>query len=357
MYDFGVIGAGIAGATFACLAKRAGASVAVVERSEIGGACATEEAEGIIVHKHGAHIFHTDDEEVWSFVNEICDFQPFINSPKAMNKWRIFSMPINMNTMNEMWGVVSPAVAHMKIERHRVPNKNPQTIEEYALATVGRDIYELLIRDYTEKQWGKKCSEHPASILKRIPVRFTYDNNYFGDKYQGIPVGGYSCLIGEMLKGIPIVAEDFRLEDAKRFRRVVYTGSVDELFGCDDGVLGYRTLKFEHEAHDSENVQGVAVMNYTSAEVPYTRKIEHRHFDRGCKSHVSIVTTETPVEYELGMPRYYPLADEENKALYGRYKARAEMEGIKLLGRLGEYRYMNMDEAVKSAMRLWREFA
>lgn len=354
-YDLLVVGAGLFGSVIAFEANQRGKSVLVLDRrGHIGGNCYTRVVEGIDVHVYGAHIFRTSDRAVWDFMGKFCEFNNFVNSPIANFHGEIYNMPFNMNTFHELWGVATPDEAHDAIERTRVPNDHPKNLEEHVLNLVGRDIYEKLVRGYTEKQWGRPCSELPASIMRRIPLRFTYDNNYFRDPLQGIPKGGYTPIFEQMLGGVDVeLGVDF-LKDRKRWASmadlVVFTGPIDEYFEYGFGPLEYRALRFEHEVVDSPNVQGVAVMNYTDAETPYTRTIEHKHFEFGTQKK-SVISREYPATWHVGEEPYYPMEDEGNRLRYARYRALADREsGVCFGGRLGEYRYYDMQDTVKSAL-------
>lgn len=352
MLDFLVVGAGLSGATFAYLAKISGYSVKVIERKEkVGGMCSTSEQHGIMVHEHGAHIFHTSDAEVWHLLNSVCEFEPFINTPKACHGGRIFSLPVNMNTFNELWGVTTPKDAISQIQRQKEHFEKIENAEQYLLSTVGRDLYEAIFKDYTAKQWGRPCSELSPEIVKRVPIRFAFDNNYFNDKYQGIPTCGYSALILRMLDGVEIERGDYMLGDYGA-KTVIYTGALDELLGYKYGELAYRSLEFTSEYYpDIDNYQGVAVVNNCDIKHMYTRTIEHKHFSRR-EVKGTIITHEVPRKYREGLERYYPITDYVNMTLYEMYKSDLPSNVIPL-GRLAEYRYINMDEAVGNALRLF----
>ena len=361
MFDYLIIGAGLFGATFANLAKKAGKSVLVIDkRPHIAGNCYTENVEGINVHKYGAHIFHTSNKNVWRFVNSFVEFNRYTNSPIAMSKGWYYNLPFNMNTFNQMWGTATPDAARAKIEEQKAEiiaslnGREPANLEEQALSLVGRDIFETLIKEYTEKQWGRKCSELPASIIKRLPVRYTYDNNYFNDLYQGIPCGGYTQLVAKMLEGIEIrLNTDFfehRSELESVAEKIIYTGPIDEFFDYQFGTLDYRSLNFETEVLDTDNFQGNAVVNYIDADVPYTRIIEHKHFEFGQQAK-TVITREYPQAWSLGKERYYIVNDEKNSALYAKYKTLAERQSkVVFGGRLAEYKYYDMDDVIERAM-------
>ena len=359
MYDFLVIGSGLFGAVFAHEAHSAGKRVLMLERrSHVGGNVYCEEKEGIRIHKYGAHIFHTSDREVWDYVNRFVSFNNYINSPVANYRGELYNLPFNMNTFAKMWGVTTPAEAAAKIEEQRraAGIKEPQNLEEQAISLIGTDIYTKLIKGYTEKQWGRSCTELPAFIIRRLPVRYTFDNNYFNDRYQGIPVGGYNRLIRTLLDGIEVcTGEDYNLPAIREryrdaARTIVYTGAIDAYFGYALGTLAYRGLRFETERLAEENHQGVAVMNYTAREIPYTRIIEHKHFEFGTQP-VTYITREYPADWHPGEEAYYPLNNAENQSLYAKYAALAKKEPHTIFGgRLAEYRYYDMDDVIRSAL-------
>ena len=356
MYDYLIVGSGLFGAVFVHEAKKAGKSVLVLERrNHVGGNVYCEEKDGINIHKYGAHIFHTSYEDVWAYVNQFVTFNNFINSPVANYQGHLYNLPFNMNTFRELWDIVTPAQAKAIIAEQRQAIKGePQNLEEQAISLVGTDIYTKLIKGYTEKQWGRSCTELPAFIIKRLPVRYTFDNNYFNDRYQGIPVGGYNKLIEALLDGIEVrTGVDF-LKDRTAYqsmaRKVVYTGSIDEYFDYKLGQLEYRGLHFETERLEEENHQGVAVVNYTEREVPYTRIIEHKHFEFGTQP-VTYITREYPADWHRGEEAYYPVNNERNQQLYQQYAALAEQEANTIFGgRLAEYKYYDMDDVIKSAL-------
>ena len=359
MYDFLIIGSGLFGAVFAHEAHSAGKRVLMLERrSHVGGNVYCEEKEGIRIHKYGAHIFHTSDREVWDYVNRFVSFNNYINSPVANYRGELYNLPFNMNTFAKMWGVTTPAEAAAKIEEQRraAGIKEPQNLEEQAISLIGTDIYTKLIKGYTEKQWGRSCTELPAFIIRRLPVRYTFDNNYFNDRYQGIPVGGYNRLIRALLDGIEVcTGEDYNLPAIREryrdaARTIVYTGAIDAYFGYALGTLAYRGLRFETERLEEENHQGVAVMNYTAREIPYTRIIEHKHFEFGTQP-VTYITREYPADWHPGEEAYYPLNNAENQSLYAKYAALAKKEPHTIFGgRLAEYRYYDMDDVIRSAL-------
>ncbi len=367
-YDFVIVGAGLFGSVLARELADAGKRVLVLERRKAaGGNIRCEIREGIPVHLYGAHIFHTSIREVWEYVNRFTAFHPFVNSPVANYKGELYNLPFNMNTFYQMWGVRTPAEAREKISEQQGSGAtdSPGNLEEQALALVGRDIYEKLVKGYTEKQWGRDCRELPAFIIRRLPLRFRYDNNYFNDRWQGIPDGGYNGLIEKLLAGAEIsLGTDF-LRDKEYFTRnakqVIYTGAIDEYFDYELGELEYRGLRFEHERLETDNFQGVAVMNFTDRETPYTRIIEHKHFETQnaslTEAPVTILTKEYPAKWTRGDDAFYPVNDEHNQALYEAYRKRAMAEGIRFGGRLGEYRYYDMDRTVESALALARSLA
>ncbi len=366
-YDFVIAGAGLFGAVVAHELRTAGRKVLVVERRPaVGGNIRCEDREGIPVHLYGAHIFHTSLPEVWDYVNRFADFRPFVNSPVANYKGELYNLPFNMNTFYQMWGVRTPAEARAKIDSQRgdAPGE-PRNLEEQAISLVGRDIYKKLIKGYTEKQWGRDCTELPAFIIRRLPLRFTFDNNYFNDRWQGIPAGGYNGLIENLLEGVEVrLSVDFLKERevlSKEADRVIYTGAIDEYFDYELGELEYRGLRFEHERIETANHQGVAVMNFTDRETPYTRSIEHKHFAVGdaalAEKPVTVVTKEYPAEWQRGDDAYYPVNDEKNQVLHEEYLARAASENVIFGGRLGEYKYYDMDKTVERALALARSIA
>lgn len=359
-YDYLVVGAGLSGAVFANAAKQAGKSVLVIDRREhIAGNVYTEEVDGINVHKYGAHIFHTSRKEVWNYVNRFAEFNNYINSPIANYHGKMYNMPFNMNTFCKIWpDVVTPADARAKIAEQvaRENISNPENLEEQALSLVGRDIFETLVKGYTEKQWGRDCKDLPASIIKRLPCRFTFDNNYFNDRYQGIPVGGYTKMVERMLDGIEVHCgveyADLIVDRPDVASRTIYCGPIDAYFNYELGHLEYRSLRFETEALDEFDHQGVAVVNYTAREVPYTRIIEHKHFEFGTQP-TTIITREYPADWKPGDEPYYPINDARNEGLYKKYSELAEQEGdVVFAGRLGGYKYYDMDKAIAAAFDL-----
>ena len=357
-YDYLIVGAGLFGAVFACEAEKQGKKCLVIDkRSHIGGNVYTYEQAGIQVHKYGAHIFHTSDEKVWQYVNQFAEFNRYTNCPVARYEDEIYNLPFNMNTFHKLWGVITPEEAKAKIAEQvtEAGIVQPSNLEEQAISMVGKDIYEKLIAGYTAKQWGRPCKELPAFIIQRLPVRFTYDNNYFNDRYQGIPEEGYTAMITSMLEGIEVRTGVDYLEHRTEYEgvaeKIMYTGPIDEYFGYALGKLEYRSLRFETEILDEENHQGVAVVNYTDRETPYTRVIEHKHFNFGTQPK-TVVTKEYPAEWQEGMEPYYPVNNEQNAVLYQKYAALAATEeGITFGGRLGLYQYFDMDKVVEAALK------
>ena len=360
-FDYLIVGAGLYGAVFAQKAMEAGKTCLVLEkRAHIAGNIYTEAVEGIQVHRYGAHIFHTSNSEVWEYVRRFATFNRYTNSPVANYKGEIYNLPFNMNTFNKMWGVITPAEARAEIERQRAARyvAEPKNLEEQAINLVGTDIYEKLVKHYTEKQWGRPCTELPAFIIKRLPVRFIYDNNYFNALYQGIPVGGYTAMVEKMLEGAEVrLGVDYLADKAAwdaLAGKVVYTGPIDAYFGYRLGALAYRSVRFETETLDMENYQGNAVVNYTDAETPYTRIIEHKHFEFGAQPK-TVISREYSAEWKVGDEPYYPVNDEANGALYQQYKALAEGEEKVIFGgRLGEYKYYDMDRVIEAALAAWK---
>lgn len=369
-YDYLIVGSGLFGATFAYLAKKAGKKCLVIDkRPHLGGNVYCEKVEGINVHQYGAHIFHTSNKKVWDFVNSIVEFNRYTNCPVANYKGKLYNLPFNMNTFYQMWGVLTPEEAKAKIEEQKkealdaLNGREPQNLEEQALCLVGKDIFEKLIKEYTEKQWGRKCTELPAFIIKRLPVRLVFDNNYFNDKYQGIPVGGYNQLIDGLLEGIVCkTGVDFfhsEYKDWKKYAdKLVYTGAIDEYFGYSLGKLDWRTVSFKTRIENTPNYQGNAVVNYTSHEVPYTRVIEHKHFEMfgqdvyNCPK--TVVSEEYSTEYKEGMEPYYPVNDERNNLLAEQYRQLAEKETDVIFGgRLAQYKYYDMAPVIEQVLSLF----
>lgn len=357
-YDYLIVGSGLFGSIFAYEASQKGKKCLVIDkRNHIGGNVYTKEIEGINVHKYGAHIFHTSNKEVWEYIQKFAEFNRYTNSPIAKYKNEIYNMPFNMNTFNKLWGVITPKEAKAKIEEQIKESGiiDPKNLEEQAISLVGKDIYEKLIKGYTQKQWGRPCHELPSFIIKRLPVRFTYDNNYFNDLYQGIPIGGYTQIIEKMLKGIDVRMNcDFfehREELEKIAHKIVFTGMIDEYYDYCYGELEYRSLKFEEELLDTDNYQGNAVVNYNEYEIPYTRIIEHKHFEYG-QQDKTMITREYPSSWQKGDEPYYPMNDERNNELYARYKELADKEDKVIFGgRLGMYKYFDMHHVIDEALK------
>ncbi|WP_343689610.1 UDP-galactopyranose mutase [Chitinophaga sp.] len=357
-YDYLIVGAGLFGAVFAYEAGKAGKKCLVVDkRSHTGGNVYCENIDGINVHKYGAHIFHTSNKDIWDYVNQFAVFNRYTNSPLANYKGELYNLPFNMNTFYQLWKVATPEAAQMKIREQveKLNIKEPKNLEEQALSLVGPDIYNKLIKDYTEKQWGRPATELPAFIIKRLPLRFTYDNNYFDDKYQGIPEGGYNVIIDKMLANADICLNvDFFAERealSERAHKIVYTGMIDQYFNYCYGKLEYRSLHFEHEQRNIPNYQGNAVVNYTDKETPYTRIIEHKHFEFGTQP-VTVVTKEYPADWSEGKEPYYPINDDRNSNLYKQYKELAEKEmNVIFGGRLAEYKYYDMHHIIAHALK------
>lgn len=374
MYDYLIVGSGLFGATFAHLARKQGKRCLVIDkRPHAGGNIYCQDAEGIRVHQYGAHIFHTSNRRVWDFVNSLVEFNRYTNSPVARYGKSLYNLPFNMNTFYQMWGVTTPQEAMNKIEEQRQEVlkrmqsegiAQPRNLEEQALLLIGSDIYERLIKGYTEKQWGRKCTDLPAFIIKRLPVRFVYDNNYFNDRYQGIPIGGYNRLIEALLEGVEVRLNTDYFSHRDEFnalaKEVVFTGKIDEFYDYRFGNLEYRTVRFEHEVLDMPNYQGNAVVNYTEAEVPYTRIIEHKHFEsfgeEVYQNPKTVVSKEYSTEWQSGMEPYYPVNDERNSLLYQQYKQLADQESHVIFGgRLAEYKYYDMAPIVERVMRMFEE--
>ena len=371
-YDYLIVGSGLFGATFAYLAKKAGKKCLVIDkRPHLGGNVYCEKVEGINVHQYGAHIFHTSNKKVWDFVNSIVEFNRYTNCPVANYKGKLYNLPFNMNTFYQMWGVLTPEEAKAKIEEQKkealaaLNGREPQNLEEQALCLVGKDIFEKLIKEYTEKHWGRKCTDLPAFIIKRLPVRWVFDNNYFNDKYQGIPIGGYNRLIDGLLEGIECkTGKDFfhsEYKDWKKYAdKLVYTGAIDEYFGYSLGKLDWRTVSFKTRIENTPNYQGNAVVNYTSHEVPYTRVIEHKHFEMfgqdvyNCPK--TVVSEEYSTEYKEGMEPYYPVNDERNNLLADQYrKLAANEENVVFGGRLAQYKYYDMAPVIEQVMEYFKK--
>jgi UDP-galactopyranose mutase len=372
MFDYLIVGAGLFGAVFAREATQKGKTCLVIDRRDhVAGNIYTEEIEGIAVHVFGAHIFHTSDREVWEYVNRFAEFNNYVNAPVAIYRNELYNLPFNMNTFAQMWGVLTPDEARQKIaeQRKEMEGKEPTNLEEQAISLVGRDIYEKLIKGYTEKQWGRKCTELPPFIIKRLPVRFVYDNNYFNDSYQGVPIGGYNKLIDGLLEGSDTMVNVDFFEERKKsnspfsilnsqFDKIVFTGKIDEFYDYRFGKLEYRTVRFEHEVKDTPNYQGLAQINYTDAAVPYTRIIEHKHFEAFAaeveKNPKTVISREYSVEWEEGMEPYYPINDDRNHAILEKYQALAQQEtNIIFGGRLAEYKYYDMAPIVEKVLNMF----
>ncbi len=360
-YDYLIVGSGLYGATFAYLARQQGKKSLVIEkRSHQGGNVYCDCVDGINVHTYGAHIFHTSNKKVWDFVNKFVNFNRYTNSPVANYHGKLYNLPFNMNTFYAMWGVTTPQAARAKIEEQKLASKitEPKNLEEQAIALVGRDIYEILVKEYTEKQWGRPCTKLPPFIIKRLPVRFTFDNNYFNDSYQGIPIGGYNKLISGLLEGIEVVTDTDFFSEREKWEcvaeKIVFTGKIDEFFDYRFGKLDYRTVRFETETLDVQNYQGNAVINYTSHDEPYTRIIEHKHFEvenPSYQNNKTVISKEFSSEWTDGSEPFYPVNDDKNSALYRQYAELAEKnENVIFGGRLAEYKYYDMDDVIEKAM-------
>ena len=356
-YDYLVVGAGLYGAVFAYEAKKRGKEVLVIDRRDHkGGNIYCEDVNGINVHKYGAHIFHTSNKKVWEYVNQFAEFNRYTNSPVANYKGELYNLPFNMNTFNKMWGIITPQEAAAKIEEQRKEAgiTEPKNLEEQAISLVGKDIYEKLIKGYTQKQWGRKCTELPSFIIKRLPVRLTFDNNYFNDLYQGIPMGGYNVIIDKMLDGIEVELGTDYLANKDKYEniadKIIFTGPIDEFYDYCFGPLEYRSVRFETEELPVENYQGNAVINYTDAETPYTRIIEHKHFEFGTQP-TTVISKEYSAEWKVGDEPYYPVNNDKNAALYQKYLDKSKEENKVIFGgRLGEYKYYDMDKVIESAL-------
>ena len=357
-YDYVLVGGGLYSGVFAYLARKQGKKCLVLEKREhLGGNLYCEETEGIHVHRYGAHIFHTSNRKVWQFVNELAEFNRYTNSPVANYLGEMYNLPFNMNTFSKMWGVSTPEQAKAKIDEQRqVITSEPKNLEEQAISLVGTDIYEKLVKGYTEKQWGRDCKELPAFIIKRLPVRFTYDNNYFNDLYQGIPIGGYNVITDKLFEGCDVELSVDYLDNREHYdslgEKIIYTGMIDAFYGYQFGKLEYRSLKFETETLNTDNYQGVAVVNYTDRETPFTRIIEHKHFEFGTQDK-TVITREYPSDWSEGMEPYYPVNDETNQNLYQTYEKLAQKEERVIFGgRLAGYKYYDMDKVIESAFKM-----
>lgn len=360
-YDYLIVGAGLFGAVFAHQMTKQGKRCLVLEkRNHTGGNIYCESINGITVHKYGAHIFHTSNKRVWDYVTSLCDFNDFINTPMANFEGKLYNLPFNMNTFSQVFGVTTPQEAKAIIEKQKSEIKGePKNLEEQAISLVGRDIYEKLVKGYTEKQWGRDCKDLPAFIIKRLPVRYTYDNNYFNDTYQGIPIGGYNKLIDKLLEGVEIRLNTDFLKNKEEYsalaEKVIYTGTIDSYFDYKLGSLEYRSLRFETQELDVKEFQPVAVVNYNERQIPFTRIIEHKHFEFGNQPN-TVITREYPANWEIGDEPYYPVNDEKNNGLYEHYKALAENESNVIFGgRLGHYKYYDMDKCIEAALALYQE--
>ena len=356
-YDYLVVGSGLYGAVFAHEAKKKGKTCLVIDkRPHIGGNIYCENIEGINVHKYGAHIFHTSNKQVWDYINQFAEFNNYINSPVAIYKDELYNLPFNMNTFSKMWNIKTPQEAKDMIANQVAETgiTEPKNLEEQGLSLVGKDVFEKLVKGYTEKQWGRACKDLPAFIIKRLPVRFTFDNNYFNDRYQGIPIGGYTKIIEKMLDGIEVKTDtdyfEFIKENPDIAEKTLFTGMIDEYFGYKLGALEYRSVRFETEVLDTDNYQGNAVVNYTEREVPYTRIIEHKHFEFG-KQEKTVISREYSSEWKVGMEPYYPVNNEQNNKLFEEYKKLADQEkNVIFGGRLGNYKYYDMDKVIEAAL-------
>lgn len=354
-YDYLIVGAGLYGCVFAHEMQKIGKTALVIDKREhLGGNVYTKKMEGINVHMYGPHIFHTNDKSIWDYVNALVPFNRFTNSPLAFYQGKIYNLPFNMNTFTQLWGVLTPEEAEAKLASQVVHNTNPQNLEEYALAEVGRDIYEVLIKGYTEKQWGRACKNLPLSIIKRLPIRYTYDNNYYNDAYQGVPIGGYTLLIERLLDGIEVQLNTDFFADKEQLQNLanhtIYTGKIDQFYDYKFGKLAYRSVTFEHEVVKKQNFQGNALVNYTARDVPYTRIIEHKHFEFGTQPN-TVISKEFPKETAATDEPHYPVGDAYNKAIYAHYKQLAHSEKkISFGGRLAEYQYYDMHQVIASAL-------
>lgn len=358
-YDYLIVGSGLFGSVFAYEAKKRGKKCLVIDkRPHIGGNIYCEEIEGINVHKYGAHIFHTSNKKIWEYINQFAEFNNYINSPVAIYKDELYNLPFNMNTFSKMWNIKTPAEAKEMIAKQVAETgiTEPKNLEEQGLSLVGKDVFEKLVKGYTEKQWGRDCKDLPAFIIKRLPVRFTYDNNYFNDRFQGIPMGGYTKIIEKMLDGVEVMTNtdyfDFIKDNPDIAEKTLFTGMIDEYFRYQLGALEYRSVRFETEVLDTDNYQGNAVVNYTAREVPYTRIIEHKHFEFG-KQEKTVISREYSSEWKVGMEPYYPVNNKQNNALFEKYRELADKEeNVIFGGRLGNYKYYDMDKVIEAALEL-----
>lgn len=361
-YDYLIVGAGLYGAVMAHELNKKGKNCLVIDKKDhIAGNIYCEDIEGIHVHKYGAHIFHTSNKEIWEYMNQFAEFNNYINSPIAVYKDELYNLPFNMNTFSKMWGIRTPQEAKAMIEKQVAETgiTEPKNLEEQGLSLVGRDVFEKLVKGYTEKQWGRDCKDLPAFIIRRLPVRFTYDNNYFNDRYQGIPIGGYTAIVEKMLDGVEVRTNtdffEFRKENPDIAEKIIFTGMIDEYFDYQLGALEYRSVRFETEVLDCENYQGNAVVNYTEKEVPYTRIIEHKHFEFG-QQEKTVISREYSSEWKVGMEPYYPVNNEKNSKLFEKYQKLAEKESnVVFGGRLGNYKYYDMDKVVEAALEKLKE--
>ena len=358
-YDYLIVGSGLFGSVFAYEAKKRGKKCLVIDkRPHIGGNIYCEEIEGINVHKYGAHIFHTSNKKIWEYINQFAEFNNYINSPVAIYKDELYNLPFNMNTFSKMWNIKTPAEAKEMIAKQVAETgiTEPKNLEEQGLSLVGKDVFEKLVKGYTEKQWGRDCKDLPAFIIKRLPVRFTYDNNYFNDRFQGIPMGGYTKIIEKMLDGVEVMTDtdyfDFIKDNPDIAEKTLFTGMIDEYFRYQLGALEYRSVRFETEVLDTDNYQGNAVVNYTAREVPYTCIIEHKHFEFG-KQEKTVISREYSSEWKVGMEPYYPVNNKQNNALFEKYRELADKEeNVIFGGRLGNYKYYDMDKVIEAALEL-----
>lgn len=356
MYDYLIVGSGFFGSTFAYEMNKIGKKCLVIEsRNHIGGNCFTEEKDGINIHKYGPHIFHTNDQRVWNWINQFCEFHPYKHTPKVNFNNKIYSFPINLLTLNQLWGVNTPEEAKEKLKQVCIPCQNPENLEDWILSQVGKDIYEIFIKGYTKKQWNKHPRNLPSSIIKRLPIRTSFDDNYFFDRYQGIPVGGYTGIFEKLLNGIEVRLNENYFTNREYFdslaKKIIFTGRIDEFFEYRFGELEYRSLRFINDKIDTDDFQGCSIVNYTSEDVPYTRITEHKHFEN-VKSAVTWITKEYPLDYKRGIDPYYPITDDKNNQIYKKYKQLSEENpNIIFGGRLAEYKYYDMHQIIASALK------